>query len=152
MRVYQKPVVLRYLFCLLFCFSNFFLYSQKKNNQFELHIRKTALPIIIDGAMNDKAWAEADAACNFFMVLPMDTNLARVNTEVKMSYDNNNLYIIAICFLPAKAPYMVESLRRDFTFGKNDNFIFFLDPYNDLTNGYTFGANAAGAQWALCVQ
>ena len=22
-----------------------------------------------------------------------------------------------------------------------------MDPYNDLTNGYTFGANAAGAQW-----
>ena len=42
---------------------------------------------------------------------------------------------------------MVESLRRDFNFGKNDNFIFFLDPFNDLTNGYTFGANAAGAQW-----
>ena len=42
---------------------------------------------------------------------------------------------------------MVESLRRDFVFGKNDNFIFFLDPFNDLTNGYTFGANAAGAQW-----
>jgi hypothetical protein len=42
---------------------------------------------------------------------------------------------------------MVESLRRDFNFGRNDNFIFFLDTYNDLTSGYTFGANAAGAQW-----
>ncbi len=42
---------------------------------------------------------------------------------------------------------MVESLRRDFTFGKNDNFLLFMDPFDDQTNGFTFGANAAGAQW-----
>ena len=32
-------------------------------------------------------------------------------------------------------------------FSKNDNFIFFLDTYGDETNGFTFGTNAAGAQW-----
>ena len=44
-------------------------------------------------------------------------------------------------------PYMVESLRRDFNFGKNDNFLLFMDPFDDQTNGFSFGANAAGAQW-----
>ena len=121
--------------------------GQKKNSTFKLHIQKTNSEINIDGALNEPAWQQAETAHNFFMVLPMDTSKALVNTEVKMTYDNKNIYIIAICYLPKKAPYMVESLRRDFTFGKNDNFIFFLDPYNDLTNGYTFGANAAGAQW-----
>jgi hypothetical protein len=42
---------------------------------------------------------------------------------------------------------MVESLKRDWNFGKNDNFIFFMDTYGDLTNGFAFGTNAAGAQW-----
>jgi hypothetical protein len=42
---------------------------------------------------------------------------------------------------------MVESLRRDFNFGKNDNFLLFMDPFDDQTNGFSFGANAAGAQW-----
>ena len=83
--------------------------------------------------MNESAWQQAETARNFFMVLPMDTSRATVNTDVKMTYDNKNLYIIAICWLPKKGPYMVESLRRDFVFGKNDNFIFFLDPFNDLT-------------------
>ncbi len=101
----------------------------------------------IDGVMNDQAWQEAETTGDFFMVTPMDTSKARVRTDVKMAYDKENLYIIAVCYLPVKGPYMVESLRRDFSFGKNDNFIFFLDPFNDLTNGYTFGANAAGAQW-----
>ena len=139
---------MKLLFGILLCFGNLLTYSQKINSQFELHIRKTTEPVVIDGAMNDAAWQEAETAGSFFMVLPMDTSRARVNTEVKMTYDKENLYIIAICHLPKeKTPYMVESLRRDFVFGKNDNFIFFLDPFNDLTNGYTFGANAAGAQW-----
>ena len=38
-------------------------------------------------------------------------------------------------------------MRRDFSFGKNDNFLLFLDPFNNQTTGFTFGSNAAGAQW-----
>jgi hypothetical protein len=140
---------LKYFFILLICLciGSFFSDAQKKNSNLKLHIRETTDRPVIDGQMNEAAWQEAETATNFFMVLPMDTSRASVNTEVKMTYDKENLYIIAICYLPKKGPYMVESLRRDFVFGKNDNFIFFLDPFNDLTSGYTFGANAAGAQW-----
>jgi len=139
---------LKLLFGILLCSGSLLTYAQKKNSQYELHIRKTTEPVVIDGIMNDVGWQEAETAGSFFMVLPMDTSHANVKTEVKMTYDKENLYIIAICYLPKeKTPYMVESLRRDFVFGKNDNFIFFLDPFNDLTNGFTFGANAAGAQW-----
>jgi hypothetical protein len=125
----------------------FFSNAQKKNNHYKLQIHKTSERIVIDGAMNEDTWRVAETAGDFFMVLPMDTSKARLNTVVKMTYDKENLYIIAVCHLPKKVPYIVESLRRDFAFSKNDNFIFFLDPFNDLTSGYTFGANAAGAQW-----
>ena len=132
------------LLCLL---SPLFLFAQKKNSNYQLHIQKTNLPITIDGEANDAAWNETEAAKDFFMVLPMDTSFAKTKTEVRMTYDDNNIYVVAICYLSKAGPYMVESLRRDFAFGKNDNFIFFLDPFDDLTNGFTFGANAAGAQW-----
>jgi hypothetical protein len=135
-----------FLTVLLFC-STFFAAAQKKNSAYQLHINKTTSPVTIDGVMDETAWQNAEAAKDFFMVLPMDTSHAKVSTEIRMTYDNQNMYIIAVCNLLKKAPYMVESLRRDFVFGKNDNFIFFLDPFNDLTNGFTFGANAAGAQW-----
>lgn len=138
---------MKYLLCLLPIVCSIFSLAQKKNSRFQFHIRKTNEHIIIDGAANEAAWQQTETAADFFMVLPMDTSKAAVRTDVKMTYDDRNIYIIAICYLPKKQPYMVESLRRDFTFGKNDNFIFFLDTYNDLTNGYTFGANAAGAQW-----
>ena len=97
--------------------------------------------------MDEQAWKDAEVAKDFFMVLPMDTSHAQVPTDVRMTYDADNIYILVNCYLVKPAPYMVESLRRDFTFGKNDNFIFFIDPFDDRTNGFTFGANAAGAQW-----
>src|SRR5437868_14420221 len=137
---------LKHIFNLILFSACLICSAQKKNNNFQLHIQKAKGPIDIDGAMNETAWQAAEAAGSFYMVLPMDTSKAMVNTEVKMTYDEKNIYIIAICHLPKPGPYMVESLRRDFVFGKNDNFIFFLDPYNDLTNGYTFGVNAAGPQ------
>ena len=139
---------MKHLLCLLICALGISAFAQKKNTQFQFHIQKTNKPIIVDGADDEPAWQEAQTATNFFMVLPMDTSKASVRTDIKMTYDDRNIYIIAICWLPKRGQsFMVESLRRDFNFGRNDNFIFFLDTYNDLTNGYTFGANAAGAQW-----
>ena len=82
------------------------------------------------------------------MVLPMDTDRAKVRTDVRMAYDNHQLYLSAICYYgDVPGPYMVESLKRDWAFNNNDNFIFFLDTFDDQTNGFTFGVNAAGAQW-----
>ena len=123
------------------------LCCQKINSKFQLHISKATSPINIDGMLNEPAWMNAEVAGNFSMVLPMDTSKAKLKTEIRMTYDDKNLYIIAVCYLKHPGRYMVESLRRDFAFSKNDNFIFFMDPFDDRTNGFTFGANAAGAQW-----
>ena len=126
---------------------NSLLFSQKKNAAFEYHIHRAIHPIHVDGAGVDSAWSKADVASDFYMVLPMDTSKAQVRTEVRMLYDDLNLYLLAVCYEKVPGPYMVESLRRDFNFGKNDNFLLFLDPFDDQTNGFTFGSNAEGAQW-----
>ncbi len=54
---------------------------------------------------------------------------------------------LAICYKACPGANMVESLRRDFNFGNNDNFIVFIDPFEDQTTGFSFGVNANGAQW-----
>ncbi|CAN5301842.1 hypothetical protein BH11BAC6_BH11BAC6_11430 [soil metagenome] len=138
---------MRYFLILCCCYISLYTFAQKKNSTYQLHIAKALSSVKVDGVMDEPAWTNAEVATNFFMVLPMDTSHAKVSTEIRMTYDNDNVYIIAVCNLLKKQQYMVESLRRDFNFGKNDNFIFFIDPFNDLTNGFTFGANAAGAQW-----
>ena len=121
--------------------------AQKKNANYRLPLHKTDVVVRIDGLADDLAWQQAEIATDFYMMLPMDTSFARTRTDVRMAYDDNFLYILAECYHAVPGPYIVESLRRDFSFGKNDNFLLFMDPFDDQTNGFSFGANAAGAQW-----
>jgi hypothetical protein len=121
--------------------------AQKKNEAYQLPIRKATGVITIDGVVDESDWIESATATDFYMVTPMDTSAAMVKTEVKMTYDDDHLYLVAICYHALPGPYIVESLRRDFNFGKNDNFLLFMDTFDDQTNGFSFGANAAGAQW-----
>jgi len=133
------------LLCLcLFCLP---VIAQKKNETFQLHIRRTATPVKVDGIIDDAGWQQADTATNFYMILPMDTSYAKVRTDVRMTYDAQHLYLLVENYNALPGPYMVESLKRDFAFLKNDNFLLFMDPFDDQTNGFSFGANAAGAQW-----
>ncbi len=133
------------LLCLILCVNT--LTSQKKNADYRLHIKKTNYPIKVDGIEDDRAWEDADEATDFFRVLPMDDGLANEQSAIKMTYDDKNLYLLATFYNATEANYFVESLRRDFSFGKNDNFLLFLDPFNNQTTGFSFGSNAFGAQW-----
>lgn len=137
----------KYLILLFFFSFLSAIHGQKKNADYRLHIRKTNLSIEIDGIINDQAWNETDVVKDFFMVLPADTGKASQPSEIRMAYDDKNIYLAAIFYNNPPGPYYVESLRRDFSFGKNDNFLLFLDPFNNQTTGFSFGANAAGAQW-----
>ena len=82
---------------LLFCLISLNIFAQKKNAGYQYHIHRATSPIKIDGDDNDVAWQTAEVAKDFHMVLPMDTSLAKVPTTVRMAYDDNNVYIIAVC-------------------------------------------------------
>ena len=132
---------------LICCLFSLHIFAQKKNSNYQYHIHRVTSPVKIDGIIDEQAWQDAEVAKNFRMVLPMDTSVSKVPTEVRMAYDDKNIYIEATCYKALPGQSMVESLKRDFAFQKNDNFIFFMDTYNDLTNGFSFGANAVGAEW-----
>lgn len=112
-----------------------------------LHIKKAVGAFEIDGRLEEADWQTAEIARDFWRVLPIDTGYAATPTEVMMTYDDRNLYFGITCFERVPGPNIIESLRRDFTFGGNDNFLIFIDTYNDQTNGFSFGASAGGAQW-----
>ncbi|EAR01335.1 DUF5916 domain-containing protein [Maribacter sp. HTCC2170] len=131
-------------FIAMFCLS---LTAQKKNESFRLNIKKITAPIVIDGVGDDAGWKTTDVANDFFMVLPMDKGKSNEKSEIRMAYDDKNIYLLATFYNTRSGTNIVESLRRDFSFGKNDNFLLFLDPFNNQTTGFSFGSNAAGAQW-----
>ena len=150
MKFYQHH--LQKFLLLLLISSTFFsadLLAQKVNESYRYHIQKTEFPVIIDGRMEEPGWQNAQKATDFFMITPMDTTYANLKTEVRLTYDDQNIYLFVVNHLSGdfQGEYVVESLRRDFNFGRNDNFLLALDTYDDQTNGFSFGANAAGAEW-----
>ena len=114
---------------------------------FMIDIAATDEEIIIDGERNETIWENTTTAKDFFRITPIDTGLATTRTEVQLVYNDDYLFAAIICYDAVLGKRPVESLRRDFSFPKNDNFIIFMDTYNDQTNGFAFGVSAAGAQW-----
>jgi len=136
-------------FILFFVFP-FFIQSQTdpiNRKNFLIEISPTNEEIIIDGNNSEAIWGTSPIIKDFFRITPVDTGRASAKTEVQLTYDDNNLYALIICYDSVIGKRPVESLRRDFSFPKNDNFIIFMDTYNDQTNGFAFGVSAAGAQW-----
>ncbi len=131
------------------CISTIFVSSAFAQNseEFQLKINKSIDQIVVDGILDEESWKVADVAKDFFRVLPMDTGYAEAKTEVMMTYDEKNIYMAIICWDPMEGDNIVASLRRDFSFPLNDNFLVFIDPFQDKINGFSFGSSAAGAQW-----
>lgn len=140
--------IYRILTCIAFIFMTLKVHSQKINESYKIHPKKTDQIINIDGVLQEEIWENAEAANNFFMILPTDGKQANQQSEVKILYDENNIYFGVVFFNNSvQGEYTVESLKRDFSFGKNDNLLISIDPFNNLTTGFSFGLNAYGAQW-----
>ena len=124
------------------------LIGQVNTDDYRLSIQKTNEKIKIDGVLEEAAWKNAAVAKDFFMITPVDTGKATQFSEARVSFDDENLYIAIIFFNNStQGKYVVESLKRDFSFGKNDNFLVAIDPFNNQNTGFSFGLNAYGAQW-----
>ncbi len=121
--------------------------AQKINESFKFHIKPAISKIEIDGILDDEAWKNTEVARDFWLYFPTDTAKANNKTEVRLTFDDNYLYVSAICFKANDGKSAtVESMKRDFSFRYNECFQVIIEPFNDLTNGFIFGVNAAGAQ------
>lgn len=113
---------------------------------FKYQIRKTTEPIVLDGTIGEKEWEPHQLATNFFNHWPNDEGQAQNQTEVRMTYDHENVYIMAKCYDTGKR--IVQSLVRDNDddYWGSDNFSVVLDPVNTKQSGWLFGVTAGGSE------
>jgi hypothetical protein len=109
-------------------------------------ISKTSDLITLDGVGDEAVWQEADIANGFSLTFPVDTGKAENQTEVRMTFDDKALYVYAICHDRTDGEYVIQSLKRDYSYPVSDAFAIFIDPFNDQTNGFSFSVNPMGAQ------
>jgi len=126
-------------------------FSQNTKEKPAIHIKKAVSEIKIDGELNETDWQNAAIAKDFFQSFPADTSFAETKTEVRLTYDDKNLYVAAHCYdeFPEK-DYIIQSLKRDFSYPVSDAFAVFIDPFDDKLNGFSFSVNPLGRSAKAC--
>lgn len=119
--------------------------APKKGN-YQLLASKTKEKITLDGELNEAIWQTAQKARDFYQTFPFDTSYANAKTEAMVTYDDQFFYVAFICEDKQPDNFVVQSLRRDFNGGRNDFVTFYLDPFGDGTNGFTFGITPLGVK------
>jgi hypothetical protein len=108
--------------------------------------------IVIDGKLTEKDWARAIAIDDFFRMEPRQGGKYLHKTEVKVVYDDKQIYFGVFCkdSLGEKG-IRVQDLRRDFIYGENDIFYLQLDPQNTKRFCVSFQTTPYGNQRDLQV-
>ncbi|MEZ5042720.1 MAG: DUF5916 domain-containing protein [Saprospiraceae bacterium] len=138
---------------LLFICCTLWLFAQQQQNfspdvlseELTIHLNRTTEKIVLDGLLTEAVWSSADNAANFWQYFPQDSTGALGQTEIRMTYDEQFLYVGVRCYT-AGENYVVQSLKRDYSFSGNDNITLLFDTYNDKTNAFVFGMNPMGVQ------
>jgi hypothetical protein len=108
--------------------------------------------IVIDGELNEPAWLLAEPATDFIQRLPYTGEPATEKTEVRLIYDDENLYVGAFCFDSAGGRgIVVKDIKRDFNTLQSDGFQIVLDTFHDHRNSYLFGTNPKGGTWDMMI-
>jgi hypothetical protein len=121
------------------------LVAQKNARGLEYHVKKSGSSITIDGDLSEEAWKTAASGTDFFMSKPIDSIPPVNQTIFHITFDDEFLFLGFICIDDGKGP-VVQSLRRDFEFGLNDNVGIYIDPFNDFTNGFYMNITPYGVQ------
>ena len=113
----------------------------------ELEIKRAPGKIVIDANLDDAGWRGAAVADNFAEHNPGDQTRPDVDTEVLVTYDEDNLYVAWICY---DDPDEVRATlcQRDQIFG-DDYVILALDTYGENALAYEIAANPIGIQGDL---
>lgn len=103
--------------------------------------------IRIDGVLDEPVWQRTAVAGNFIQNFPNDTLPAYNRTDVRMTYDQANLYVSVVCYdKDRQKSFVASSLKRDFEWDQNDNFTVYMDPFGDRINGFTFNVTPFGVE------
>jgi hypothetical protein len=103
--------------------------------------------IALDGRLDEPAWAAAPLAKDFIQNDPREGQPATFDTEVRMVYDDDALYIGVFARDDQPRDIIINELRKDFNTGSGDSFQVVIDTFKDERNGYQFAVNPAGAKW-----
>src|SRR5262245_351870 len=128
---------------LLIFVSPIFAQADATHRTREPHITE---PIKIDGRLDEPSWSQAPAAIDFRQQEPNESQPASEKTEVRLLFDDKNLYVGVHAFDSERSRINARELVRDASFSNDDKVEILLDTYHDRRNAYRFAVNPLGTQ------
>ncbi|OSY88397.1 hypothetical protein WH52_06455 [Tenacibaculum holothuriorum] len=140
-------IALKLTIFLLFVSLQLFSQEVNKNRKKNQAIR-VENPPTIDGELDDNAWANVKVSKDFIMMRPDNGKPEQegYQTEVKLVYDNDAVYISALMHTPNPDKIPKEFVNRD-NVGNADFFMILINPNDDGQNPFAFAVTAAGVQF-----
>src|SRR5688572_21583831 len=111
-----------------------------------VQIARTAARPVIDGGLDDAAWATAARIDNFHQVNPVEYAEPSERTEIYLLYDDDALYVGARLYTPT-GEITANVMRQGASITQEDSLFLTLDPFNTQRGGYFFGLNAHGVRF-----
>lgn len=102
-------------------------------------------PIRIDGTLDEGTWAAARVIDEFFQQKPDQGMPASERTEVRILFDDENLYVGAELHDQPGYEAIIPTLQRDPNTRDGDAFAITLDPFLDGKTVFSFFFNPGGA-------
>jgi len=107
---------------------------------------------VVDGRLDDPAWQTATPINTLRQRDPVQGELSTELTEVRIVYDDSQLYIGASMTDNEPAQIRATELRRDNTLESDDTFAVILDTYHDHRNAFMFRINPRGTRFDALVR
>lgn len=111
---------------------------------YQIDLVKTNTEIKIDGILDESVWATTKMVYANNKKYPNDIGVAKRKTEVRMTFDDKNIYFAFKVYDSGDA--IIKSLKRDIGHDGNDGVGIILDPLNQKTNGFFFVLSALNVQ------
>jgi hypothetical protein len=103
--------------------------------------------VVIDGKLDDAAWAKATPITSFTQREPDEGKPASERTEVRFLYDDGALYVAGRMFDSRGAAGVTSRLIRRDANSESDWFNINIDAYHDHLGEAMFELNPAGVKW-----
>jgi hypothetical protein len=106
---------------------------------------RATTPIVLDGVLDEAAWGAAPVLSGFVQSRPDPGLPSTEDTEVRILYDDANLYVGVELLDREPDKLIIPSLEQDFESGNSDIFGITLDTFLDRRNAFMFLVNPKGA-------
>src|SRR5437588_7063998 len=107
---------------------------------------RVADAIKIDGLLDEPDWSLAQPATQFLQQQPTEGAPASERTEVRVLFDDKNIYFGIRAFDSDARHINARELIRDANFSNDDTISILLDTYHDRRNAFRFVVNPLGTQ------